>query len=165
MIEQNAEKFLKKLTSEHLFNNPNAILNIDGVIIAFGKYTIEKKNGVFVVTRGNLHIGDFNSSKVAINWCVADKFHQTILAQELLNLDKELERREIEVEHYRSFLNKSTDSNKRFIIFDRLNESQSRIRAIKDQLNKCINSAKYWQQKGFDNETARTGTKKQISAR
>ena len=32
-----------------------------------------------------------------------------------------------------------------------------RKKQLENQLTKCVNLAKYWQQRGFNNETARTG--------
>ena len=75
-----------------------------------------------------------------------------------INLESELTRRENEIRSYRSFLQRSKDLTRKLIVADRLNESILRSREIKEQLNKCINSAKYWQQKGFENETSRSGS-------
>jgi hypothetical protein len=100
-----------------------------------------------------------SSSKVAISWCVADKYGKDSLALELITLDLEIERRTNEITHYRNTLERSTDSVQRFVAADRLAESLARLKYAQEQLDKCVNLAKYWQLKGFKDETARIGIK------
>ena len=60
--------------------------------------------------------------------------------------------------HYRHFINsvKITETQ-REITIDRLDDTKDRYRSLQKQIDKCINVAKYCQQKGFDNETIRPG--------
>jgi hypothetical protein len=163
-VTAQAEQVLEKLAREHLMGS-NAIVFMDNEIMAFGRYTIRREKSRYQVYRYKQLAAEPYSSRVAISWCVADKYNQTRLAKELINLETELERRENEIDHFKSFLKRTKDQQKKLVIMDRLHESIMRSRQVKDQLNKCINSAKYWQQKGFENETVRTGLKKQSSAK
>lgn len=163
-VNSKAEQVLEKIAREHLMGS-NAIVFMDNEITAFGRYTIRRNKNKYSVYRLEQLAAEPFSSRVAISWCVADKYNQTRLAKELINLETELERRENEINHYKAFLKRTNDQQKKLVIMDRLHESIMRSRQIKDQLNKCINSAKYWQQKGFENETVRTGLKKQSSAK
>ena len=163
-VNAQAEKVLERIAREHLMGN-NAIVFMDNEITAFGRYTIRREKSCYRVYRHQQLAAEPLSSRVAISWCVADKYNQTRLAKELINLETELERRENEITHFKSFLKRTKDQQKKLVIMDRLHESIMRSRQVKDQLNKCINSAKYWQQKGFENETVRTGLKKQSSAK
>jgi Na+/phosphate symporter len=92
---------------------------------------------------------------------VADKYGKDKLAQQLLTLDQEVERRQNEISHYRYTLENSQDSVKKSVASDRLYESQVRLKYAQEHLEECLNLAKYWQQKGFDDETARIGIKNQ----
>ena len=159
-VNSKAEQVLEQIAREHLMGN-NAIVFMDDEITAFGRYKIKCNKSSYRVYRYSQLAAEPRSSRVAISWCIADKYNQTRLARELLTLENELERREIEISHYKSFLKRTKDQQKKLVIMDRLQESIMRSRQVKDQLNKCINSAKYWQQKGFENETVRTGLKKQ----
>lgn len=163
-VNAQAEKVLEKIAREYLMGS-NAIVFMDNEIMAFGRYTIKKDKNHYRIYRHKQLAAEPLSGRVAISWCVADKYNQTRLAKELINLETELERRENEINHFRSFLKRTKDQQKKLVIMDRLQESIMRSRQVKDQLNKCINSAKYWQQKGFENETVRTGLKKQSSAK
>jgi hypothetical protein len=152
---------LERLTRDHLLNNPNAIIRLDDTVRAFGKYTITKNNQSFQVYRSATLAAEPSSSKVAISWCVADKYGKDSLARDLISFDQEVERRSDEIMYYRNTLAHSEDSVQRFIAADRLNESQVRLKHAQEQLDKCVNLAKYWQQKGFNDETARIGIKNQ----
>lgn len=163
-VNSKAEQVLERIAREHLMGS-NAIVFMDNEITAFGRYTIKRNKTGYQVYRHKQLAAEPHSSRVAISWCVADKYNQTRLAKELINLETELERRENEINHFKSFLKRTKDQQKKLVIMDRLQESIMRSRQVKDQLNKCINSAKYWQQKGFENETVRTGLKKQSSAK
>ena len=158
-VNSQAEKVLEKIAREHLVGD-NAILFMDNEIMAFGRYTIKRNKQGYQIYRYEQLAAEPRSSRVAISWCIADKYNQYVVAKELVNLESELNRRETEIRHYRAFLDRTKDSQKKLVVMDRLSESILRSRQVKDQLNKCINLAKYWQQKGFENETARFGLKK-----
>ena len=56
-------------------------------------------------------------------------------------------------------LHADVSTERKSVIADRLFESVLKAKHIQKQLDKCVNQAKYWQQKGFNNETARLGIK------
>jgi len=136
-------------------------MRLDDKIRAFGKYTITKNQRSYQVYRGATLAAEPSSSKVALSWCVADKYGKDSLANELITLDHEIERRSDEIMYYRNTLANSTDSLLKFVTADRLAESLARLKYAQEQLDKCVNLAKYWQQKGFKDETARIGIKNQ----
>ena len=49
-----------------------------------------------------------------------------------------------------------TDAEQRELVQLKLHHKQSVLNQVNEQLNKCVNLAKYWQIKGFNNEIART---------
>jgi hypothetical protein len=152
---------LERLTKDHLLNNPNAIIRMDSTIRAFGRYTIIRNAQSFQVYRSATLAVEPCSSKVAISWCVADKYGKDTLAKELITYDLEVERRSNEIMYYRNTLAHSQDSTLRFVVADRLAQSLASLKYAQEQLDKCVNLAKYWQLKGFKDETARIGIKNQ----
>jgi hypothetical protein len=152
---------LERLTRDHLLNNSNAIIRLDDEIRAFGKYTITRTPRSYQVYRSATLAAEPSSSKVAISWCVADKYGKDALAQQLLTLDQEVERRQNEISHYKYTLEISEDTVRKSVTNDRLVESQVRLKHAQEHLEECLNLAKYWQQKGFRDETARIGIKNQ----
>lgn len=157
--ERQAQLMLERLTKDHLLNNPNAIIRLDDTVRAFGRYTITRTSQSFQVYRSATLAVEPSSSKVAISWCVADKYGKDSLARDLISFDLEVERRSDEIMYYRKTLAHSQDSVQRFVAADRLSESLIRLKYAQEQLDKCVNLAKYWQLKGFKDETARIGIK------
>ena len=76
-----------------------------------------------------------------------------------MECDRQLGYRKMEILHYVNCIKNSADEFQKGILFDRLYNSKNQALLIKKQLDKCVNSAKYWQQKGFENETSRLGIK------
>jgi hypothetical protein len=152
---------LERLTRDHLLNNPNAIIRLYDAIRAFGKYTITKNTTGYQVYRSATLAAEPSSGKVALSWCVADKYGKDTLAHQLLMLDQEIERRQNEIAHYRYTLEHSEDAIRKSVVSDRLWESQARLKYAQKHLEECLNRAKYWQQRGFNDETARIGIKNQ----
>jgi hypothetical protein len=150
---------LERITRDHLINNTNAILRLDGVIRAFGRYTIVRNSKSYQVYRNATLAVEPCSGKVAISWCIADKYGKNSLAYDLIAHEQEVERRSDEIVYYRNTLAHSQDSTLKFVVADRLVESQARLKYAQEQLDKCVNLAKYWQLKGFKDETARIGIK------
>lgn len=157
--EQQAQALLENLAREHLVNNANAIMRLDDDIRAFGRYTIRKSPHGYQVFRGATLAAEPSSNRVAISWCIADKYGKHSLAQDLIFLDLEVERRTNEIACYRNTLSRSQDTMKKHVVADRLVQSQVRLKHAQERLDKCLNLAKYWQQKGFKDETARIGIK------
>lgn len=165
-MSRKAEALFKRLAQEHLVENTNAIVNLDGQeISAFGRYIIRRRRGRYEVFRHESLAKTVYSQRVAICWCVADKYQLYKLADELANLEQQLIHREDDIEHYRHNIDKTQDSVKKSVLQSRLHNAVQQSRLLKEQLNKCISSAKYWQQKGFENETARFGLKKPSSSK
>lgn len=99
------------------------------------------------------------NTRTAIAWCVADKYNYFSLLRDIEISSAELERLENDIDHYRGFVKLNQDSDRNEIIAHRLYTTILRQKYIKNRLDKCIDVAKYMQQKGFDNETARIGLK------
>ena len=136
---------------------PNAIWqNIDGSYEVFGKYQIVKENTRYRVFCAATDVGVFNSTKTALSWCIADKTHNYSLATELLLVDNKLGYLTDDINTRANLADRSTKPEFRESIGTKLETKIIHKKALENQLTKCVNLAKYWQQRGFNNETART---------
>ena len=156
-VTDQATELLSKVVEENIFDNPNAIWRSGNKIFAFGAYQIIKsEHGYYTVYKGGYFVDDFSSSRSSLSWCILDKLGRKFDAEQLQLFDREINRRKNEMMYYRKYINsKKISQFEREIRIDRLDDAKLYYRANLEQLNKCINVAKYWQQKGFDNETLR----------
>ena len=134
----------------------NLIFRDEAGYSVFGKYYIRKQEHVFVVTKNLSPAGTFGSLQTAISWCIADKYGQRYLANEILQLDTQ---HIVEQQDYTArykIWQKMKEPQREQLRF-KIEDRQARLTAIKQRLSECIDRAKYWQTKGFNNETSRTG--------
>ncbi len=145
---------------------PNCIWRNDrGDYELFGKYRIVSERPGYLVYCAANSVGKFSSTKTAVSWCVADKYQDYNLAREILNTDNRLSAVTNDIFVRVGVANRSKKPEFRESIDIKLENKIIRKRELEQQLIKYINSAKYLQQRGFDNETARSGraTKNQTS--
>jgi hypothetical protein len=150
---------LERIAREQFHDNPNALFRAGNDIHAFGRYLIHRTEDSYQIFRGATLAAETDTSKVALCWCIADKLNKHELTQEILWADQAVAWRAKEIEYYRHTLDISQDSVKKYVISDRLTDAQLKLRYARERLDKCLNLAKYWQHKGFNDETARTGNK------
>jgi hypothetical protein len=110
-------------------------------------------------------VGEFSSTRTAVSWCVADKYRNYNLARDILRTDNRLSAVSNDVFVRMGVANKSKRAEFRESIDTKLETKIIRKKELEHELSKYINLAKYLQQRGFDNETARSGraTKNQTS--
>ena len=159
ITEAQATRMLERLAREQLVDNNNAIFRVDQDIRAFGRYLIHRTRDRYEIFRSATLAAATGSIRVAISWCIADKLNRNSLTQDLLWADQAVHRRSIEIQHYRHTLDVTTDPDKRDSVTHRMENAKILLRYAQERLDKCLNLAKYWQQKGFNDETARTGIK------
>lgn len=159
ITEEQATRMLERIAREQYLDNPNAIFQEGDDIWAFGRYLIHPAGDGYQIFRGATLAAQTGSSRVAISWCVADKLNRFQITQEMLWADQEVLWRQAEIQGYRHTLNITQDSMKKFVVQDRLADAQIKLKYAQERLDKCLNLAKYWQQKGFNNETSRLGIK------
>ena len=137
---------------------PNFIWrNDDGEYELFGKYRIvSTRPGYTVYCHANA-VGEFSSTKTAVSWCVADKYCNYNLAREIHNTDSRLTAVSNDEFVRAGVANRSKQADFRESIDIKLETKIIRKKELENQLTKYINLAKYLQQRGFDNETARSG--------
>jgi hypothetical protein len=132
--------------------------NEDGDYEAFGKYHIIPQNPGYRVFINDDDQGFFNSTRTAISWCVADKYQRYNLARELLTIDNMLANITNDIFVRASIASRSKTAQQKENIEIKLETKILHKRDLESQLNKCVNRAKYLQQKGFENETSRFGS-------
>ena len=159
MNSARAAQNFQQLIDQHLFNNPNGILQTKDSIQAFGVYSIYKQNHIYNIYKKNILVAETSSAKCALAWCIADKYGVKHLREEIQRLDLDLSRRQIEIQSYKNFIQTSAPITRKLVVEDKLQESILKAKRTRNQLDKCLNSAKYYQLKGFENETSRLGLK------
>lgn len=155
---------IKEKDIERLFRQefrdlmPNTIFqNDNGVYEVFGHYSITPKNKKFTVMCGATEVGIFNSTRTALSWCIADKYKSYNLARELLETDQKLGYLTNDIATRAAIADRSSRVDFRDDVGTKLETKIIRKKELENRLDKCITWAKYCQQRGFNNETARTG--------
>jgi hypothetical protein len=141
---------------------PNILTNLifqnkDGSFEVFGRYVIKKENAVCRVYCTDTDIGVFTSTKTALSWCIATKFANYNLARDILILDNKLRSLTNDINTRANVADRSKNSLFRETVETKLETKIIHKKQVEQQLTKCVNYAKYYQQKGFNNENVRTG--------
>lgn len=149
---------LERIVSSDLKNlEDKSIFLDDGIYHVFGNYSIQPRDDGFLVTKHRQMIEEFGSLRAAMAWCSADKLGKSHLSKSIVDLER---KRKVVGQDLvaRSYLAKKIqDCNRREAAEIKIDHRRRKIRIIENQLDKCINLAKYWQIQGFNNETPRTG--------
>jgi hypothetical protein len=137
---------------------PNTIWqNDNGVYEVFGYYRIQPERPGYRVFCSSSDVGVFSSTRTALSWCIADKNKSYNTARELLTVDNKLTALTQDINTRASVGDRSKNPVLRETILTKLETKIIQKKLLENQLTKCVNWAKYIQQRGFDNETARTG--------
>ena len=134
----------------------------DGSYKVFDRYRIVKEIPGYRVFCGASDIGRFSTTKTALSWCIADKHQAYNLARDILELDVKLNSLTSDINARANLADRSKNALFRETIETKLETKIIRKKQVEEQLSKCINWAKYKQQKGFNNETVRTGRNQAI---
>jgi hypothetical protein len=137
---------------------PNIIWQTeDGAYQVFGHYRIQPNRPGYRVFCSATDVGVFSSTRTALSWCIADKHRAYNTARELLTIDNKLTALTHDITTRAALGDRSTSPALREMILTKLESKIIQKKLLENQLTKCVNWAKYIQQRGFDNETARTG--------
>ena len=137
---------------------PNTIWqNDNGVYEVFGHYRIHPERPGYRVFCSATEVGTFSSTRAALSWCIADKNKSYNTARELLTLDTKLTALTHDINARAAVGDRSKNPALRETILTKLETKIIRKKLLENQLTKCVNWAKYCQQRGFDNETQRIG--------
>jgi hypothetical protein len=138
---------------------PNVIWqNDDGVYEVFDRYRIHKESQGFRVFCSATDVGVFSTTRTALSWCIADKNRAYNTARELLITDNKLSLLSADIATRAAVGDRSENPALREIILTKLESKIIMKKLLENQLTKCVSWAKYCQQRGFEDETARTGS-------
>jgi hypothetical protein len=153
--DQEFERVLRQEIKDIL---PNTIWqNEDGIYSVFGHYRIQPERPGYRVFCGATEVGVFNTTRTALSWCIADKNKSYNTARELLTVDTKLTALTQDINARAAVGDRSKNPALRETILTKLETKIIHKKQLENQLTKCVNWAKYCQQRGFNNETARTG--------
>jgi len=137
---------------------PNVIWQGDnGDYEVFGKYRIVPMRPGYTVFCSATEVGTFNSTRTALSWCIADKYQKYTLAREILDTDAKLAHLSNDIAVRAALADRSKRQEFRDEVGTKLETKIIHKKKLENQLTKCVNWAKYCQQRGFNNETARPG--------
>jgi hypothetical protein len=136
----------------------NLVLEDGNRYFVFGRYDLEKSDHEVSVWDHNNLVGTFGSTRTAVAWCVADKFNQIRMANRIQQLDRERTRYLNDINIKRLMLTRSQDHEFKDTVIVKILHQQRQFAAIETELSKCVKTAKYWQYRGFKNETQRTSS-------
>ena len=98
----------------------------------------------------------FNTSKVALAWCIAYKVNMLKLASNMLWLDNMVATKQIDIDILTHILDNDNELDNRTMLVARLMEDINSRQSYKEQLSKCVESAKYIKLKGTNNAINRS---------
>lgn len=153
-VEQKLDIFAEKEFRKIM---PNLIIETEaGQHLVFGTYLINKRfQGIELHNYNGDFIASFGSRRAAISYCVADKFQKYNLARKIQNLDAKHTILTNDIACRRALAESSRKAEFRELVQTKMGPKLAHRRAVANELEKCINLAKYLQVKGFQNETAR----------
>jgi hypothetical protein len=135
----------------------NLIVEDDnGGVWAFGHYYLTKQDHGVLVTKNYVEKGVFSSMRTALSWCVADKYQQFVLGEEIIKLDRIRWTLKTDIDTRTRINQTIKDADRRELIETKLTTKRIKLRGLTERLDKCVSLAKYWQIRGFNNEIART---------
>ena len=135
----------------------NMIWHEHGRYHVFSEYQLEvQKNGCLM--RSTRHDDRrFGSVKTALSWCIAHKYQRHDVANEIENLDQQHQIGTADLEVRSQLARRQSDPVRRETAMLKVEHRREQLAQVSDRLTKCVNLAKYWQIRGFNNETVRTG--------
>jgi len=150
-LEQFATKELHSLTAKLIVPDGKNGYN------AFGKYHVVPGSHSVTVGIKNQDSLTFGSKRSAISWCVADHLNQHALARSIYLLDNKKHSLAADIRCRRALAERSRSQDFYESVTTKIQSKVDYYNALNNELEKCINSAKYWQIRGFSNETERPG--------
>ena len=137
----------------------------DGKYHVFGRYVIQPDSGRYRVFCSATDVGLFTTTRTALSWCIADNHKSYALARDLQTIDQKLGHITNDIAVRAAVGDCSSNPQFREDIEIKLEGKIILKKQLELQLAKCVNQAKYYQQRGLDNETARTGRKPNKTSR
>jgi hypothetical protein len=150
---------LKRIIKPDFHNlQKNIIMQEENSYHVFGEYTITKQQDkTYTIDKGSSISKIFSTSRYALSWCIADKYGQEKLANNIQYLDEQKIRIFADIQVRQLMSAKITDNERKEIIYIKILARKQGLKAVENRLAKCVSLAKYYQIRGFNcDETART---------
>jgi hypothetical protein len=161
----NTQELTKLFRKEFPDLSANLIWKNDaGEYEVFERYVISPEKHGYRVHCSATDVGFFSTTKTALSWCIADKYTHYNLARDILTLDNKLSSLVSDISTRANLADRSKQPLFRETIETKLETKIIRKKQVEQELTKCVNYAKYCQQRGFNNETVRTGRNQAIKA-
>lgn len=146
------------MTREFKKHSANTIVDDDTgtKYLVFGKYEIAQTPEGFVVSDWHSMIHCFSAKRIALSWCIADKYQRYNLSNNLVILDRRQQVLKTDIYCSRKTAEVSGRESFYEIVNTKMQPKIDMLESVTAELEKCVNSAKYLQIRGFHNETART---------
>jgi len=153
----NTEQKIEQWAEREIGRNLHKMIIDDqaGGYVVFGKYYIKSKENKFAVETWDREIHKFANKRTAISWCIADRVNHLNLAIQILNLDRKQQILEADINTRKTLGNRGRTEDFAEIVHTKIQTKIDQHTMVMAELEKCINSAKYIQIRGFNNETAR----------
>jgi hypothetical protein len=145
-LERWAEKEFERKVS-------NIILDNAGTYIVFGSYLLKPDDTGCCVESYNSHIHTFANKRTAISWCVAEKYRQYNLSNNIKVLDRKKQLLQADIRCRQGQAQRGRHEDFYEIVNTKIQPKKAVYEAVTAELEKCINLAKYLQLRGFSNET------------
>jgi hypothetical protein len=140
---------------ELLRNISHVIIDDDsGSYVAFGDYYLVPNVEGCTVSTWDRQIHTFANKRTAISWCVADKYQRYRLANNIRLLDTRKQQLMSDIRCRSARAHHSADEDFYDTVNTKLQPKETALASIINELEKCIDLAKYLQLRGFSNETA-----------
>lgn len=153
-IEAKAQQWLAQdmmLALSNMVTEPRT-----GVYSVFDRWQIERHEHAVNVMRHGEKLHRFFTLRSALSWCTAQKYGQEQLALEITRLDRDLERLHATNQVQRSIVKGITNQERRSIVLVKQQETHLKLETALRRMQRCVSRAKYLQQRGFNDEIART---------
>ena len=142
-LERFAERELKRVYTELILDDEQ------GGYVVFGRYHVRPVTAGVAVYHSDDLVSTFTNKRTAMSWCVADNAKQYSLARNIQILDNKQQSLAADIHCRRSQAQRSSRSQFTETVMTKLSIKIQRYNSIQSELEKCVNSAKYLQLKGF----------------
>jgi hypothetical protein len=143
-LERFAERELKRVYTELIIDDEH------GGYVAFGRYHVKPNPvGFAVYYHSDDLVSVFSSKRTAMSWCVADHLQQHRLAQNIRILDNKKQTLTADIHCRNGQADGSNRPEFREMVRTKLAPKIENLTLLNQELEKCLNSAKYLQLRGF----------------
>lgn len=158
--DKNYKKFRNLALQSLQSLSSNIIVKVKDDFVVFSRYKISPTDdGYFSLYRHDTLVHEFTNSRNALAYCILENRGRIEEAENLLSQDKRIQRLEVDIDRQSQIIQTTKDADRRELMAMRLTENVAQRGQVKIKLQSTIELAKYYQQKGFDDETARTSNK------